>query len=111
MLPKLFAPRSLESGAAYVSATKEVMASTRPTTIAAALRGMAERPDMTPELPSIEVPTLLLCGEHDVISPADEMRDVAAAMPDSMFHVIYGAGHMSPLERPERVNQLILDFL
>ena len=111
MLPKLFAPRSLESGAAYVGATKEVMASTRPTTIAAALRGMAERADMTPELPSIEIPSLLLCGEHDVISPAEEMRGVAAAMPDALFHVIYGAGHMSPLERPARVNHLILDFL
>jgi pimeloyl-ACP methyl ester carboxylesterase len=111
MLPKLFAPRSLETEAAYVGTTKGVMASTRPTTIAAALRGMAERPDMTDELPNIGMPALLLCGEHDVITPAAEMHDVAAAMPDSMFHVIYGAGHMSPLERPDRVNQLILDFL
>lgn len=111
MLPKLFATQSLESGAAYVGATKEVMASTRPTTIAAALRGMAERPDMTAELPNIEFPALLICGEHDVITPVDEMRDVAKAMPNATFHVIYGAGHMSPLERPERVNHLILDFL
>ena len=66
---------------------------------------------MTAELPAIELPALLLCGEHDVITPADEMRDVAKAMPDAMFRVIYGAGHMSPLERPERVNRLILEFL
>ena len=111
MLPKLFAPQSLVSGADYIEATKQVMASTRPTTVAASLRGMAERPDMTDELPNIDLPALLLCGEHDVITPAAEMRDVAVAMPDSKFHVIYGAGHMSPLERPERVTQLILDFL
>jgi len=111
MLPKLFAPQSLVSGADYIEATKQVMASTLPTTVAASLRGMAERPDMTDELPNIELPALLLCGEHDVITPAAEMRDVAAAMPDSMFHVIYGAGHMSPLERPERVNRLLLEFL
>lgn len=111
MLPKLFAPQSLESGAVYATATRGVMASTRPTTIAAALRGMAERPDMTAELPNIGLPALLLCGEHDVITPAVEMRDVAAAMPDSIFHVIYGAGHMAPLERTERVNHLILEFL
>ncbi len=111
MLPKLFAPKTIESRPPCVEATKEVMESTRPTTIAATLRGMAERPDMTTELPNIELPTLLLCGEHDVITPTDEMRTVAAAMPDAMFHVIYGAGHMSPLERPERVNHLILDFL
>ena len=111
MLPKLFAPKTLESRPPSVEATQQVMASTRPTTIAAALRGMAERPDMTAELPNLELPALLLCGEHDVITPADEMRSVAAAMPEAMFHVIYGAGHMSPLERPERVNHLILDFL
>jgi 3-oxoadipate enol-lactonase len=111
MLPKLFAPRTLESKAPYIEATVEVMVSTRPATLAAALRGMAERPDMTAELPNIELPALLLCGEHDVITPAAEMRDIAAAMPDATFHVIYGAGHMSPLERPERVNHLILDFL
>ena len=111
MLPKLFAPTTLDSRPPCVDATKQVMDSTRPTTIAAALRGMAERPDMTAELPNIELPALLLCGEHDVITPADEMRTVAAAMPNAMFHVIYGAGHMSPLERPERVNHLILDFL
>ena len=111
MLPKLFAPRSLDSDPTYVESTKQVMESTRPTTIAAALRGMAERPDMTAELPAIELPALLLCGEHDVITPADEMRDVAKAMPDAMFRIIYGAGHMSPLERPERVNRLILEFL
>lgn len=111
MLPKLFAPRNLDSDPPYVASTKQVMESTRPTTIAATLRGMAERPDMTAELPNIELPALLLCGEHDVITPADEMRDVAKAMPDAMFRVIYGAGHMSPLERPERVNRLILEFL
>ena len=111
MLPKLFAPKTLKSRPPFVEATKEVMASTRPTTIAAALRGMAERPDMTAELPTIDLPALLLCGEHDVITPVDETRTVAAAMPDAMFHVIYGAGHMSPLERAERVNHLILDFL
>jgi 3-oxoadipate enol-lactonase len=111
MLPKLFAPRNLDSDPPYVGSTKQVMESTRATTIAAALRGMAERPDMTAELPNIELPALLLCGEHDVITPADEMRDVAQAMPDAMFRVIYGAGHMSPLERPERVNRLIFDFL
>ncbi|MGB5174370.1 MAG: alpha/beta fold hydrolase, partial [Thermoanaerobaculia bacterium] len=43
MLPKLFAPRNLDSDPPYVASTKQVMESTRPTTIAATLRGMAER--------------------------------------------------------------------
>lgn len=111
MLPKLFAPQNLKSGATYVEATQRVMASTRATTIAAALRGMAERPDLTADLPNIETPALLLCGEHDSITPAAEMRNIAEAMHDAMFRIIYGAGHLSPLERPERVSHLILEFL
>ncbi len=111
MLPKLFDPRNLVSGAAYIEATQQVMASTRPTTIAAALRGMAERPDMTAELPSIELPALVLCGESDVITPLEEMRSVADALPNATFHPIAGAGHMTPLEQPETVNRLILEFL
>ena len=85
--------------------------STAPTAIAAAQRGMAQRPDVSNELPKIDVPTLVLCGEHDAISPADEMRDIASAMPNASFVQIDGAGHMAPLEDPAAVNGAIVEFL
>jgi pimeloyl-ACP methyl ester carboxylesterase len=72
---------------------------------------MAERPDMTAELPRIGVPALVLCGEADVIAPAEEMRGIAEAMPNATFHAIADAGHMAPLEQPETVNRLIVEFL
>jgi pimeloyl-ACP methyl ester carboxylesterase len=79
--------------------------------IAAALLGMAQRPDSTALLPAIRVPTLVLVGEHDVISPPAEMRTLAAAIPSARFAVITNAGHMAPLEQPQEVNRLIREFL
>src|SRR5437763_1865559 len=78
---------------------------------AAALRGMAERPDVTDELGKINVPALLICGEHDGISPPSEMRQIADHMPHARFVEIAGAGHMSPLEQPGAVNAAIREFV
>ena len=111
MMPKLFAEATMAKQPDIVEATRQVMLSTAPSAIAAAQRGMAQRPDMTSELPKIDTPTLLLCGERDAISPPDEMRDIAATMPSATFVQIDNFGHMSPLEDPHAVNGAILKFL
>ena len=111
MLPKLFAPATLEAGGEEVTSMRAVMESARPEGVAAALRGMAVRPDSREILGSIDVPTLVIVGEHDTISPVDEMRAMADAIPGAKFVVIEGAGHMAPLEKPEAVNQAIGAFL
>jgi pimeloyl-ACP methyl ester carboxylesterase len=111
MLPRLFAEATLTDNAAVVSATRETMLHNHRGGIAAALRGMAERPDVTDLLPRIDVPALLLCGSHDVISPAKEMRAMAAAMPRGEFVEIAAAGHMAPLEQPAAANEAIRRFL
>lgn len=82
-----------------------------PRAVAAAQRGMAARPDVTEWLSEIDVPTLVLCGERDVISPLAEMRTLAAAIPASHWAAIPAAGHLPPLEQPAAVNQALLAFL
>jgi pimeloyl-ACP methyl ester carboxylesterase len=72
---------------------------------------MAEREEFTPRQSSIGIPTLVLCGAEDAISPPAEMRTIAAAIPQAQYVEIPGAGHMAPLERPGEVNRAILDFL
>jgi len=111
MLPKLFAKSSFDNAAAQVEGTRRVMESTDPNTVIAALLAMADRPNMEPRLAEISVPSLVVCGEVDAITPADEMRRVAAAMPNARFEEISDAGHMSPLEQSSRVNQEIRKFL
>lgn len=111
MLPKLFSKRSRETPAACVEETRQVILRTAPQTIAAALRGMAAREDFTSQLGAISVPTLVLCGAEDVITPASEMRTMAASIPNAKYVEISAAGHMAPLEAPDAVNQAVRKFL
>jgi pimeloyl-ACP methyl ester carboxylesterase len=111
MLPKIFPPNVLQTRPGFYEATQKVILATAKETIAAAQRGMAERPDMREELCKINVPTLVVCGELDAIAPVEEMRGIAAAIPGSRFEVIAGAGHMAPLEDPEAFNAILQDWL
>jgi len=111
MFPKLFAEKTVGANPGIVEATLGVMLATPPQSVAAALRGMAERADMSAELANIDVPTLVVCGEHDEISRSEEMQGIAAAMPNAQFVEVADAGHMAPLEQPGRVNAAIGDFL
>ena len=72
---------------------------------------MAERPDSTQLLSSVDLPALLIVGEDDRISTVEEMRGIADAMPRSELVVIPTSGHMAPLENPGQVNAAIWEFL
>jgi pimeloyl-ACP methyl ester carboxylesterase len=72
---------------------------------------MAERPDVTGRLTEINVPALVVCGRHDVISPPAEMRQIAEKLPQGCYVEIKDAGHMAPLEQPAAVNAAMRKFL
>jgi pimeloyl-ACP methyl ester carboxylesterase len=111
MLPKLFAAETRAKHPALIAETKEVILKSSPVGIAAALRGMAQRPDVTARLHELDLPALVLCGQHDVISPPAEMREIAAKLPQGRFVEIADAGHMAPLEQPAAVNDAIREFV
>jgi pimeloyl-ACP methyl ester carboxylesterase len=111
MLPKLFARDTASRNPGIVAATREVMLKSSPSGIAAALRGMAERPDVTSRLGELDLPALVICGQHDVISTPEEMRGIAARLPRARYVEIADAGHMAPLEQPAAVNEAIEKFL
>jgi pimeloyl-ACP methyl ester carboxylesterase len=111
MPEKLFAKTTLKDKSDIVEQCKQMMLAAHPEGIAAALRGMAERPDMSPLLPKIKVPTLVIVGEEDQITTADEMSRMASAIPGATFLKVPGAGHMAPLEQPDPVNEAIKRFL
>jgi 3-oxoadipate enol-lactonase len=111
MMPKLFGPHAQTTIGADVEATKAVMSGTRPETLIAALMAMAARRDFSAELPKVNVPSLIICGENDAIIPVKEMREIAAAMPNAKFAQIDGVGHMAPLEAPLAFDVLVNEFL
>lgn len=111
MLPKLIGKATAERQPAVVAALRQSILAAPPEGVAAALRGMAVRPDVTSDLPGIRTPTLVIVGAEDAISPAAEMRAIAAALPQSEFAEVAGVGHMAPLEDPATVNAALLKFL
>jgi len=111
MLPKLFARETPGRNPDVVEQTREMILTTAPAAMAASLAGMAVRPDATPLLAGIEVPTLVLAGTEDRISPPDEMRRIAAGLRRAKFVEISQAGHMAPMENPEEVNAALRAYL
>jgi pimeloyl-ACP methyl ester carboxylesterase len=111
MGPKLFSARALETKPELMAEVRRVVKNTSPAAIAAAQRGMAARPDVTALLPTIEVPTLVLVGDADAISPPAEMQAIAAAIPDADFVVIPNSGHMTTMENSADVNHALVLFI
>jgi 3-oxoadipate enol-lactonase len=111
MLPKLFASETQERRPDLVNATRDVILRTRPEGIVAALRGLAERPDVTEMLPKIGVATLVIVGEHDAISSPDEMQGIAESIPNAAWVVVPHAGHLSPLENPDVFNEALAQYI
>lgn len=69
------------------------------------------RPDSRRELPSIAVPSLVLVGDSDPVTPPEFAREMAEAIPGAKFVIVPECGHTSPLERPEAVNAALRDWL
>jgi 3-oxoadipate enol-lactonase len=80
---------------------KETIRSQPPEAIAAASLGMAQRPDSRPILSEIDVPTAVIVGSADTLTPPPMSETMAAAIPGAELTVLEAAGHLSNLENPE----------
>jgi 3-oxoadipate enol-lactonase len=67
--------------------------------------------DERDNLGRIEVPVLVLAGEHDRNAPADMMKRMAARIPGARYMCLSGVGHLSNVEAPQQFDRAILDFL
>jgi pimeloyl-ACP methyl ester carboxylesterase len=110
-LPKLLGETSHREQQPLVAALRERILGTSPQAIAAALHGLAARADSGPTLSQVRVPTLVLVGAEDVLTPPAESQAMAAAIPGARLEIVPRAGHLANLERPEAVNAAFASFL
>lgn len=108
MLPILFGKQAPE---ALRKKWHGIMNTSRPAGIAAALRAMADREDSIPTLSTIRVPTLIVVGEEDVITPPDVAKFMHEHIQGSELHIIPRVGHMAPVEAPEAFTRLLRAFV
>jgi 3-oxoadipate enol-lactonase len=106
--PALLAPEAPEELRVRVRA---LIADQPAEAIAAAALGMAERPDSTPDLRGIDVPTLVVTSSEDQLIAAEVSADMAGRIPDARLETIPGVGHLSNMEAPETFNRLLLEHL
>ena len=111
MLPKLLSAETLDGKPDVVERVRAMILAAKPEGAAAALRGMARRRDQTDLLEEIDVPTLIIVGRDDAVTPPAEAEAMRDKVEGSRLVVVEGAGHLSNVERPEEFNLALVDFL
>jgi len=89
----------------------EIMSSQPPEGVVGTLQAMADRADSTPMLASIDCPTLIVCGDQDVITPPDVHQEMHAAIAGSRLEIVAESGHMTPLEQTDEFTNILCEFL
>ena len=111
LVPKLLAEGTRKSRPEVLRALRALIENCPPRTIEYALAALRDRPDLSGDLSSIGVPTLVIVGDQDAITPPSFSEAMQRAIPNATLEVIRGAGHMAPMEQPEQVNRAIERFL
>jgi pimeloyl-ACP methyl ester carboxylesterase len=75
------------------------------------LRIAISRPDSRPSLGAIEVPTLVLVGDSDPLTPPAHSHEIASAIGGSRLKVVPDCGHLSPIEQPAQVTQALDEWI
>jgi len=112
MMPRLLASETLRRNPSLAEQVRAMVVATPVPGIAGALAAMRDRPDSTAMLGSLAgLPTLVVVGEQDELTPPAGHEAMAAAIPGAKLAVIPGAGHLPPLEAPETVTHVLAAFL
>jgi pimeloyl-ACP methyl ester carboxylesterase len=111
MLPKMFSEQTLKANGEPVKKLRDIMEHCLPKTIEHALMAMRDREDYVSMLASIRVPTLIVVGEQDSITPPKMAQAMHEKIVGSKLVQIPGAGHVSTMERPQEVSETIEEFL
>lgn len=74
-------------------------------------RAILQRPDSRPDLPHIGVPTMVVVGSHDALTPPALAEEMAERIPGAVLRVVPGAGHLTPMEAPQAVTELLRQWL
>ena len=111
MVPKLLGATTLASRPAVVARVRSLALANSGAAIAGAIRALMTRPDSTPLLAGIHVPTLIVVGDEDAITPPAASEEMRRAIAGSELVRIPQAGHLSNLEQPELFTAALAAFL
>jgi 3-oxoadipate enol-lactonase len=111
MMPKLLGKTTHESNSDAESFVRRLIKQQSPVAIRGAIHRMMHRPDSTPLLAQVSVPTLVITGAEDEMIPVEESRRIASGIRGAKLVIVPGAGHLANLEQPEAFNAALSGFL
>jgi 3-oxoadipate enol-lactonase len=111
MVPRVFAKTTRETRPDLVERALKMMRKMSPEDVAQVQRGMAVRPDSMETLKTINVPTVLITGDEDILTGANEAELMRQHISNSQLCVIPKAGHYAPWEQPEDAARILRQFL
>ncbi len=111
MLQKLMGETTRRSRPDLVEGAHRLMRKMSAEDVAGVQRGMAERPDSVSTLKTIDVPTLIVTGDEDIMTGVAEAEAMRQRIAGAQMKVVAKAGHYSPWEQPEEVGKLLRQFL
>lgn len=112
MLPKLFASDAATTMPQVVERVREMMEAAPVKGVVGALSAMRDRADSIASLPELAgLPTLVVVGEQDQLTPPAAARTMAAGIPGATLSVIPGSGHLPPVEQPLATTRILAEFL
>ncbi len=111
MIPRLLGKSTRETRPDLVDGVLRMMRKMSPEDVAQVQRGMAERPDSMETLKTINVRTLVVTGDEDILTGVNEAELMRQHIANSQLRVIPKAGHYSPWEQPGEAGKLLREFL
>ncbi|MGB8733500.1 MAG: alpha/beta fold hydrolase [Candidatus Sulfotelmatobacter sp.] len=111
MIPRLLGKSTREARPDLIEGVLRMMRKMSPEDVAQVQRGMAERPDSVDTLKTINVPTLVVTGDEDILTGVNEAELMRQHIPSSQLCVIPKAGHYSAWEQPVETAKLLRQFL
>lgn len=110
LLPMLIHPRRIND-AVLLATIDKMAADTGVEAFARQQAAIGSRPDNRPFLAEIRVPTTIIVGAEDALTPVKVHEEMHAAIAGSALHIVPDCGHLSTLEAPEQVNRLLAVWL
>jgi 3-oxoadipate enol-lactonase len=111
MTPLLLGETTIANRPDIVERVRAMAEASSPQGIAAAQRGMADRPDSIYMLAGVDCPSLIVVGAEDKIAGLAEAEALRNGIPGSRLQVIKAAGHLPNLEQPDEFNKALIEFL
>jgi 3-oxoadipate enol-lactonase len=110
-IKNLFTEKNLQANADFVQNIKSTILSSKPESVTATLKALAERIETCSNLGDIKIPALILCGVDDKITPVKQSQFMNEHIQGSKLVILNEAAHLSNLEQADLFNKSILDFM